>query len=59
MSDWTEYEYSKIMGVYSEDDQFGPVSFTEKTKEVEPKLKLDEIVNYNTTVDWRTITNAP
>ena len=59
MSDWTEYEYSKVMGVYSEDDQFGPVSFTEKTKEIEPKLKLDVNLNYNTTVDWRTITNAP
>lgn len=47
------------MGIYSEDDQFGPVSFTEKTKEVEPKVKLDVNLNYNLTVDWRAITNAP
>jgi len=58
MSDWTEYEYRRIMGVYQEDEMFGPLDYM-PSKPIETRTKLTIFPNFNLTVDWREVTNAP
>ena len=57
MSDWTDFEYKKVLGVYEDDERFGPILVSGPPSKVD-KMKLTQ-EDYNFTVDWRQITNAP
>lgn len=59
MSDWTQFEYERILGVYAEEEMFGPLTTIDRAHPiVDPnRVKLD-VLNYNSShMDWRLETN--
>lgn len=57
MSDWTDHEYKNLLGIYQDEEVYGPIE-TVGAPSILNKKKL-KIENYNLTVDWREITNSP
>lgn len=57
MSDWTEFEYNKIFGVYAPEEHFGPLQSVDKQLVDPARIKLVEVIQ-NLTLDWRLETNA-
>lgn len=58
MSDWTEFEYEKVFGLYAQEEDFGPLTVIDKPLVDPLRIKLvDEKVS-NMTIDWRDQTNT-
>lgn len=57
MSDWTEFEYRNVMGVYQDEEMFGLLADPGQPN-ISNRKKIT-IEDYNFTVDWREITNVP
>ena len=37
MSDWTDFEYKKVLGVYEDDERFGPILVSGPPSKVDKK----------------------